>query len=306
MAGFKPFLAPNDLLSIDQANELSGDDYFLQYKVDGIRAVTHENEFKSRSMKLHANKLIKPYFQALLDFSERTGIIVDGEFDSESTTFNDLSGIIRSHGHTLPEDLQFKVFDCFIPDYPDMSSIERHAVIRAHLMAEDIPGVVMIENLPWPKDFEEAFDDALEAGYEGLMVKKKFAKYKFGRATFKQATIFKMKPYMTFDTIVLGIQQATKVDPKAAKKINELGRSETSKKKGDRIPIESASAIFTELEGEPVKVSVASMDHDLRAKLWENRKEREGKCFEWKGMVVGSKDVPRHPMFVRWREDKDV
>ena len=62
-------------------------------------------------------------------------------------------------------------------------------------------------------------------------------RYKCGRGTLREGLIFKVKPFRTFDAKILGVIQATKVDPEAEKKTNELGRSVTSKKKDDRILI---------------------------------------------------------------------
>jgi len=42
-----------------------------------------------------------------------------------------------------------------------------------------------------------------------------------------------------------------------------------------------------------------------KEEVWKNKEKYIGRIIEYKGMLVGAKDVPRHPTFVRFREDKD-
>ena len=88
------------------------------------------------------------------------------------------------------------------------------------------------------------------------------------------------------------------------KTINELGRSVTSKRQGDRVLIEKASAFKVLYEGKELKVTLAMTDEE-KEEVWKNQKKYIGRWIEYKGMLVGAKDVPRHPVFVRYRSDKD-
>ena len=93
------------------------------------------------------------------------------------------------------------------------------------------------------------------------------------------------------------------MDPNAEKKVNELGRSVTSKKIGDRIPIEMAAGFVVKFNSLPLTVTIA-LPHDERISIWANRDSFIGKMIEYKGMLVGAKDLPRHPVFLRFRDDK--
>jgi len=112
-----------------------------------------------------------------------------------------------------------------------------------------------------------------------------------------------VKPFLTFDAKIVGVIQSTEVDPNVEKKINELGRSVTSKKVGDRILINKASAFEVEYEGKKLKVTLAMTDGE-KEEVWVNRDKYIGRMIEYKGMMVGAKDVPRHPVMIRYREDK--
>lgn len=298
---FKPQLAPNDLLTVEAANQLNPEDYFIQPKIDGIRGVVIDGVIKTRSLKELGNKALPERMKGLCEMSQQVGLYIDGEFDSENTSFNDLSGILRSFDKPLPDDLVFKIFDMYDPNNPERNALNRWEIVKNLT----IPNCDVIQNIPWPEDFVEAFQSALDMGYEGLMVKRKDAPYKCGRGTYKQGIIYKMKPYETFDSKVTGFVQATVVREGAEKTTNELGRSVTSKKKGDRIPIESCSALWVDHEGMPLKVSLASLTHAEREEVWKNQDSWIGTTIEYKGMMVGAKELPRHPMYIRRRADKD-
>ena len=68
----------------------------------------------------------------------------------------------------------------------------------------------------------------------------------------------------------------------------------TSKKVGDRILIEKASAFWVKYNGQDLKVTLAMTDPE-KEEVWQNRDTYIGRMIEYKGMLVGAKDVPRHP-----------
>ena len=155
------------------------------------------------------------------------------------------------------------------------------------------------------QEVETMFEQALADGYEGLILRDPYGKYKFGRGTLKEGIIYKVKPYRTFDAQIIGVVQSTVVNPSAERRTNELGRSVTSKKKEDRILIEMACDFVVMYEGKEVKPSLKGHTHQQKKEVWKNRESYIGRWIQYKGMLVGAKEVPRHPQFERYREDKD-
>ena len=47
------------------------------------------------------------------------------------------------------------------------------------------------------------------------------------------------------------------------------------------------------------------MNDEQKIEVWKNRDKYIGQWITYKGMTVGSKDVVRHPVFVRFRDSKD-
>lgn len=54
-----------------------------------------------------------------------------------------------------------------------------------------------------------------------------------------------------------------------------------------------------------IKNASIAMTNEEKKEVWENKEKYIGKYIEYKGMLVGAKDLPRHPIFIRFREDKD-
>ena len=360
MKKFKPMKAPNKAVSFKR----NKDDFYLgdlnypvlaSYKLDGLRCIFKDGEILSCSLKNIQNKQIRENFEPIRAYAEENNLILDGEIYNHKLPFSLISSCVMTQDHTnkkaiksweekceeygvdmsreeAVKGMRFHIFDCVkdnnFEEAYGIRALKSNALVYDR---RDIMNAVYQQKLYSAEEVKQYFKLALKDGYEGLILRDIKGRYKCGRGTLKEGLIYKVKPFRTFDAQIVGVIQATKVDPNAEKKINELGRSVTSKKKGDRIPIEKASAfvvmyqpICEECEGEedavkdcPVCKGVGAMGEFLECKptlkmndakkewVWKNRDSLIGKWIEYKGMLVGAKDVPRHPGFKRWRPDKD-
>jgi DNA ligase 1 len=297
MKTFKPMLAPNETIDIKTLKY----PLLASYKLDGIRCIFKDGEMYSRALKQFPNVQLINRFQHLADFSKTENIILDGELLAKSISFNELSGLTRQLDHILPDDLYFYCFDAIADNNFDQPFIERTLNLDDHLFTDvKLIGQRLIDNVD---EINKYYEEALDWGCDGLILRDPTGRYKFGRGTVKEGLIYKMKPFMTFDAQIIGIIQATEVREGAEKKINELGRSVTSKKKDDRILIEKASAFVVMYEGKELKITIAMTDEE-KEEVWKNQNKYIGRFIEYKGMLVGSKDLPRHPVFLRFRDDK--
>jgi len=309
---FKPMLSPNEKVDLDMIQY----PILASYKLDGLRIIFYKGEILSRSLKQIVNKQLRENFKPIADYSRENNLILDGEIYSHELTFQAIvryvmtkdfedKKSIKKHGKvlTIPEHLKFYCFDAVQDDNfgEDFVSRLNYAECLKIKFGELV--VEEVEQFPmWNKtQVEDLFEVALEKGYEGLILKSFLGKYKCGRGTIKEGLIYKVKPYQTFDGVIVEVIQATKVDPNAEKKTNQLGRSETSKKIGDRILIEKASAFRVKYLDTTVKVVLAMTD-DVKEEVWRNRESYIGKMIEYKGLMVGAKHVPRHPTYLRFLE----
>lgn len=323
MKSFKPQLA------IDATDHLETIQYpkIFSYKLDGIRMISHpELGMVSRRLKQIPNRQLREKFKHILDWCKNTNHILDGEIYSHYRTFQEITRACMTKDFTDPftvkklmkemdmkHDIQYNLYVSEL-----LKDMEFHCFDALSVMDKDesfnvryqrIPslgGLIKVEQsiVNNADEVMERFDIALQDDYEGLMLRDPDSQYKFGRSTLKEEIILKVKPFETFDSEIIGVVQATKVDPNAEKTINELGRSVTSKKKGDRIPIEMAADFEVMFREHKVKPQIALPEIE-RVEIWKNKDDYIGKIIEWKGLMVGAKDKPRHPTFVRFREDCD-
>lgn len=314
MKTFKPLLAPNE--SVDLTT--------LQYpllasnKLDGIRCIFKNGEILSRSLKQIQNKQLRERFEPIRKWTEQTGNIIDGEIYSPNLTFQEITHYVMTQDlyqpkvgtskglESLPDHLNFYAFDFLYGGQIHHPFQERIKALEEVIKQLKTPFIKLVEHeiLNSEIEVQTHFQYALKEGVEGLMLRNPNASYKFGRGTIKEGIIYKVKPFVTFDAEIIGVVQSTEVREGAEKKVNELGRSVTSKKKDDRVLIDKASAFNVLYEGKELKVTLA-MDDNEKTEVWKNREFYIGKTIEYKGMLVGSKDVPRHPVFLRFRTDKD-
>ena len=297
MKQFKPMLAPNEAIDVERIPYPR----VASFKIDGIRLIVFpDGSMKTRSLKDIPNQCVVDYFQQVAMFAKKFHILLDGELHAQSLDFNELSGLVRRLDSPVPDDMRFLCFDSVMNNQFHIPFIERIGNIPA------ISGLChpIEQRLVYdPESVMDFYQEAIEWGCDGLILRSPLGHYKCGRGTLKEGLIYKLKPFETFDGIILDVIQSTVVDPTVEKIINELGRSVTSKKMGDRIPIEMSAGFVVKFNNLPLTVTIA-LSHEERRMIWANRDSYVGKMIEFKGMMVGAKDLPRHPVFIRFREDK--
>lgn len=317
---FKPMKAPNEQVpgkSVEEQTRNLPLPLIASYKIDGIRCIFKEGKIYSCSLKPIPNVRLHERFEFLKQLSKERNIILDGELYSESTPFNELSGICRSNDKELPDDLSFYCFDMLVdegfgPKWPEEFKIRQY---RVHMTVEEIKNPYFIRvkqlTLTTPEEVLAYFHEAVDWGCDGLILRNPAGKYKYGRGTLNEGLIFKLKPYVTFDAKIIGVLEGTVVRSGAEKKINELGNSVTSKKKADRVPGGYACDFIVnhknsdeETETKELKVSIA-MTMPEKIKVWKDKDQYIGRWIEYKGLLIGAKDLPRHPVFIRFRDDKE-
>jgi len=314
MKMFKPMLAPNDTIEIDSIYY----PLFSSYKLDGIRCIFIDGQMLSRSLKPIVNKQLQDKFEGVKEFTKETGCILDGELYGHGLSFQQITSFVmtedfnsirsqKKHGKilTLPDELMFYCFDVITDKNFMEPFIYRQNKIEAleTLMFPNLIKKVNQKEVSSADEVTKHFDEALKEGYEGLILKSFHGEYKQGRGTLREGLIYKVKPYRTFDGQIIDVVQSTAVNEDAEKTVNELGNSCTSRKKGDRHLIDMACAFKVKYEDKEVKVSLA-MTEDEKKEVWLNRENYINKWIEYKGMLIGAKDVPRHPVMLRFREDR--
>ena len=297
---FKPMLAPNDKVDIDTIDF----PIFASTKLDGIRCIFKDGEMISRSLKQIKSKALQERFEHIKKLSKDTGLIFDGELYSHGLTFQEIAHFVMKEtlvDEEVPEDMCFWCFDAVNRNELDEHFDERVDVYTDYLKDEKYCVVVEQEVVETKEKIDKLFETNIAKGFEGLIVKDMKGRYKCGRGTIKEGLIYKMKPFETFDLQVTGVFERMYNNTESY--TNELGRSQKPQCKENLEPTGIAGGFVVDWEGQVMKVALTGKE-DFRRDIWTNKNDMIGRTIEIKGMLVGAKDVLRHPTFLRFREDK--
>ncbi len=296
MENFKPMLA----IMWDK-NKCTFPKY-ASNKLDGIRAVFKDGLLLSRSLKPIRNIKLQEKFHNLREYSEANNVILDGEFYSHTRTFQEISSFINSTDKEVPDDIKFNCFDIIINENPSQRFEERYEYINQSIYHLEGVEMVIQTQVNSIAEVDILFEDRLEEGYEGLILREMNGRYKFGRSTINEALLLKVKPFETFDLPITGVIERMKNINE--KETNELGRSFRRNTKDGKESTGIAACFTTLYNGHEMSVTLTG-DEAFRRDIWKNKDNYKGLIMEVKGMLIGSKDVLRHPTFVRFREDKE-
>jgi DNA ligase-1 len=273
--------------------------YFATPKIDGIRFLMINGQAVSRTFKPIRNK----YIQALL--SEYLPNGVDGELTCGDNFQDSSSGIMKIEGEP-----KFKVwiFDYVNPDAETVDKFSRRiSELRDWVHDPDIPfklkilGQYVIYNIDDLNAYESI---VLEEGYEGVMLRDPFGTYKFGRSTVKDNILLKVKRFLDDEATIIGIEEKLSNQNDAEK--DAFGRTKRSSAQDGMVPMGTTGA-FRVRDKNGLEFSIGSGLNDaMRDKIWKDKNDYIGKLVKYKYFPQGVKDLPRHPVFLGFRDPDDM
>jgi DNA ligase-1 len=295
---FKPMKAPS--VSVDPAKVIYP--CLASYKMDGIRAIISGIQVLSCNLKLIPNQ----HTQNLLGRMDLSGL--DGELIVGSPCAGDVmgrtsSGVMSRAGEP---DVHFYVFD-HVSDHAYQQRLEyvrrqvtRHAgktcplVFVEHRLIHHIDELLAMEG------------EALQTGYEGLMLRSLDGPYREGRCTAREGYLFKLKRFSDSEAKVLRIEEAEHNTNEAKK--DELGRTKRSSHASGKVPAGMLGTIIGKdiHSGVEVRIAPGKMTRDERIYWWEHQAEFKKKIVKYKFFAYGVKDKPRFPGFIGFRDPRDL
>jgi ATP-dependent DNA ligase len=271
-------------------------------KLDGLRGLVHEGQLLSRSLKLIPNK----HVQDALGRTAHQGL--DGELIAGSPTAPNCMQACTSFfmaQDKIQGDWAFYVFDLHDSD---MGFDVRFDALRRRIEPGALTGHIKL----WPQKLianeEEllAYEgEQLALGYEGLILRKPNGEYKHGRSTPSDGLLTKLKRFTDSEAVILGFEE--QMENTNEKQTNELGRSKRSTHKAGLVGKGTLGALMVRDRVSGVEFNIGTgMNDGVRAHIWANRDEHLGKFVKYKSFLIGVKELPRHPVFLGFRDARDM
>ena len=268
-------------------------------KLDGIRCIIKDGIAYSRTLKPIRNK----HIQSILGRPEYNGL--DGELIVGDPTASDCmrvtnSGVMAIEGKP---DFRYYVFDMWNRSVP-------YNKVLMQILTMELDYVIPLAQriCKQPKTVNAREEEALAAGYEGLILRRSNSPYKFGRSTLKEGYLLKLKRYCQEEAIVIGFEPLQHNDNNA--EINALGYTQRSSAQGNKIDLPLLGNLIVKgmFQDQPNVIFSIGTGFTLleREKLWGQREDLIGKIVTYKFFPTGSKDKPRHPVYKSFRDPEDL
>lgn len=271
-------------------------------KLDGIRTLLHsELGPVSRKLKPIPNRFVRSVL-AGLKLPCADGELIVGQATA-SDVFNTTSSAVMSHEGEPA--FRYFVFDTF--DKPADSYGDRLQRITAAAHALDHSAVVVLEhsivqNVAELVNLESAW---LALGFEGIMLRSIHGPYKFGRSTFNEQTLLKLKVFTDAEAEVIGVEELLRNDNEATQ--DELGHTKRSSHAENKTPMNTLGALVVKGKGWEQTFKIGTgFDAAMRKKLWGMGPELIGQLVKFKFQDIGVKDRPRFPVFLGLRHPDDM
>lgn len=265
-------------------------------KIDGIRCLMYRGEAVSRKLKLIPNRHIQAYLQQHAIEGLDGELVVDNEFNATT------SGVMSQDG--TPS------FTYWLLDY----WLQKDQTYLARLLSLDLLknnhmlDAIHIKVLPHARiqNMDEllAYEAyCLEQGYEGVCLRAPSSPYKYGRSTFKEHYLLKMKRFVDDEAVIIGFEEMMHNSNELQE--DNLGRAKRSKAQDGMVPLGTLGKFCVRHPkfGEFKIGTGQGLTQDLRQHIWNNTGAYIGKTITFKYQPHGTLEKPRIPLFKGVRLD---
>ncbi len=270
-------------------------------KLDGIRALVIGGKVLSRSLKPIPNTWVQKQFGGLPEGTD--GELILGDPTHPDAYRNTVSAVLSEDGE--PTKVCYHVFDNFLS--PGGFAQRQRVVERTN---DYVRGTIAVAQMPCDnvQQLEQFEADMVEAGYEGIMIRSLDGPYKQGRSTAKEGFLLKVKRFVDTEAVILGAYERMENTNEATK--DALGHTKRSSHQEGKVGHGDLGGFdVAGLEGEykDVQFSVGTgLQGAERVSLWKIRETLVGKVIKVKYFASGSKERPRFPVFLGFRDQIDI
>lgn len=268
-------------------------------KIDGIRCVVLDGVPVSRSLKPIRNKRIQEALNGLP--------MLDGELIQRNGNFQESTHTVMSEDGG--DNWVFLVFD-YIQDLDNIPGYgERISQLKELAETTNLPPQIelLLPTYVYEKpELLQISQEHLTDGFEGTMIRSPSGPYKFGRSTVKEGTLLKLKQFEDFEARIIGFDQMMHNENEA--KTNALGLTERSAHKENKVESGVLGSFIVQHCKHPIMTFRVGtgLTAAQREQFWNDRDALVGKIIKVRAMTYGVKDLPRHPVFLGFRDPDDL
>jgi len=283
---------------------------FCSPKIDGIRLLVHpELGPVTQSFKPLPNHHVRDVITALA-----YGSYLDGEVYAVSedgtalpaSVFNETQSVLMSR-HGTP-DFCYSVFDCF--EHPEMDFAGRYVSTQNAVNKISSSRIRLLKHhvVETPEEFLDFVDVCIEQGYEGAVIRSFAGVYKSGRSTLGQGWMLKYKNWVDAEGVVVGFEELHHNDNPDERSL--LGLAKRSSHKANKVAMGTLGALIVKTAWGELRLG-SGFTAAQRQYLWDRNVLMHfeggapdlGRAVTFKYQEHGMQDLPRFPIFLRFRED---
>lgn len=264
-----------------------------QPKLDGIRVIIKDGVVLSRSLKPIRNEYVQSLFKHLEGVD---GELIVGDPCAKDVFQVTTSGVMSKEG---TPDVKLHVFDMWSSDsenylyrWSDAGKYESEHVV-----------IVPVTFVDSREELTVWADEFIKLGYEGIMLRHPFKKYKFGRATKNSQELLKWKPFVDDEFEVIGFTERMHNSNEAVR--NALGNLERSSSKEGLVGTNMLGALVLKYGDDTFECGTGFND-EQRKEIWLNQDKYLGTLAKVRYQEIGAKDKPRFPSFQGFRHEDDI
>lgn len=281
------------------------------WKLDGIRAVVRGGKVLSRKLIPIRSAFVQKEFSHLEGFD---GELICGDPRS-STVYRDTYSAVMTEGSTVPVTfMAFDLHNCWANEvYKD-----RYFELNARILSEEHDYVEILQQqyADTPQGAELLEAQAVELNYEGLMMRRPDAPYKYGRSTLKQGYLIKLKRLLDSEAEIIGFEELMHNANEAGE--DALGYTKRSSSKEGLVGMNTLGALicrdkvkFPDVDSFKVGVFKGFDKSQLKA-IWDQLHGQPatsnvlGQLLKYQYVLYGAKERPRHPRGIGFRSPEDM
>lgn len=300
--GFRP-MKPQTLDSLDQLGKYP---YYVEAKLDGLRAICTNGKFRSNTLKEFPNRNLKSRFEFLLATRQA---LYDGELYIPGKTLQDVQSVVMSEDGDVSE-LVYVVFDMVIDENNfKMGYGNRFSWLLDSLNSHVFNNVLMVH---WyrcdnKEEVEKREEWLVSKGYEGIIIRRPDSIYKFGRATAKEDSFWKFKRVEDAEARIVGVVELKHNNNSL--EYDERGLAKRSSHKDNKESSGIAGSLRVigvngKYKDREFFVSLGSMTLRERRRIWLFNHNQENRTITYTyAKHRGTIEAPAEPRFKAFRFD---